>query len=440
MLIDRFSFAIKKAIFTLSYYEFIGVMIKNKKILVIVTVFPSTTETFILNQITDLIDRGYNVTIFTYNKSSDRIIHQLFTDYKLEDRTITHFKNQKSKGLVFKEGFYFFRKYRKNIDIKKIFSLLNPIEFRVNLRKLKIYYDLPILLFKESFDIVHCHFGFNGKKLADAYNLEICHYPKAVLSFHGSDLTPSKVNQYKELYSYVFKYFNAYTINSIYLQEVLLKVNPQLKNYFLIPEGFKKQYLQPHLQIEKETTTFNIVFCGRLINWKGPDRAIRFIKKMIENGYTNLMLHIIGNGEMRQELIILASELKIENYVVFHGALSQEHVFKIMASSSVFLLPGIAEVQTQRSEAQGLVLQEAQYFKLPVITSDVGGIKYGIIPNKTGFLIESENEDEFVDKLILLYDNPNLRTEMGETGHQYVLNGFESKVVGEKIIKVFDYF
>lgn len=408
-----------------------------KKILVIVTVFPSVTETFILNQITDLIDRGYDVTIFTYNKSKDHIIHQLFIDYKLDNKTITHFKNQKNKWLIVREGFCFFKKYRKNIDFKKIRVAFNPFNLKINRKKLKIYYDLPILLFKENFDIVHCHFGFNGKKLADAYSLKICTYPKSVLSFHGSDLTPSKIENYKELYRGVFTHFNALTLNSLYLQNILLQVYPRCENHFVIPEGFKKQYLEPFLRYEKENNSFNIVFCGRLINWKGPDRAIRFIKKMTDLGHSNVILHIIGNGEMMQELIELTTELKIQDYIIFHGAITQENVFKIMASSSVFLLPGIAEKNTQRSEAQGLVLQEAQFFKLPVVTSDVGGIKYGMIPNQTGFLIESENENEFVEKLILLYKNPDLKKEMGEKGHQFVLNEFESNVVGKKLVEVF---
>lgn len=412
-------------------------MMKNQRILVIVTVFPSVTETFILNQITDLIDRGNDVTVFTYNKSSDCVIHQLFTDYKLGRKTITHFKNHKNKWLVFKNAFLFFRKYRKKLDVKKIILLLNPVMFKENLKKIKIYYDLPVLLFKDSFDIVHCHFGFNGKKIADAYKAGVCTYPKAVLSFHGSDLTPSKVEYYKELYKDVFTYFNAYTVNSTYLKDILLSVNPFLKNYFLVPEGFKKENLASHLLVEKNETVYDIVFCGRLINWKGPDRAIRIVKKMMDLGCTELRLHLIGDGDLMPVLKILAGELAISGHVVFHGSMTQENVFRIMAGASVFLLPGIADKNTLRSEAQGLVLQEAQFFKLPVITSDVGGIKYGMIPDETGFLIESENESEFVEKLILLYKNPQLRAEMGEKGHKFVLKEFESKIVGDILTNVY---
>ena len=394
-------------------------MNKNRKILVVVTVFPSITETFILNQITDLIDKGFDITIFTYNKSKDTIIHQLFLDYNLEKKTITHFKNQKSKWLICKEGLSFFLKYRKKIDFKKLFSLLNPIGLKTNLKKFKTYYDLPVLLFKENFDVVHCHFGFNGKKVADAYEIGICNYPSAILSFHGSDLTPSKVEIYKEAYKNIFKYFKAYTVNSLYLQNILLEVNPAIKNYHLLQEGIKKQYLEQHLVKEKKISNFDIVFCGRLINWKGPDRALRIVKKIIDAGYLKFRLHIIGNGEMMDELKSLTNQLDINDHVIFHGSLSQNNVFKVMAASSAFLLPGITEKETKRSEAQGLVLQEAQFFKMPVITSNVGGIKYGMIPNETGFLVESENEDEFVEKLILLYNNLDLRVKMGENGHYF---------------------
>ncbi|NUM42809.1 MAG: hypothetical protein HUU45_14405, partial [Leptospiraceae bacterium] len=51
--------------------------------------------------------------------------------------------------------------------------------------------------------------------------------------------------------------------------------------------------------------------------------------------------------------------------------------------------------------------------------------------------IESENETEFIEKLILLYKNADLRLEMGEKGHQFVMKEFESKVVGEKFTKIF---
>jgi colanic acid/amylovoran biosynthesis glycosyltransferase len=409
----------------------------NYKILVVVTTFPSVTETFVLNQIANLIDKGNEITVFAYVKPINQPVHQIYLDYNLEKIAVTHFKNAGSKLKIIKAAFVFYKKYFFQINHKKILYLLNPFKLTNNQKKLRVYYDLPILLFKKQFDIIHCHFGFNGKKVADAFELGLCGDSKAVLSFHGSDLTPSKVDYYKNIYKGVFKHFSAFTTNSIYLQNILITVKPDVSNKYIIPVGFKQDYLQRHLTEKTDIDAFNIVFCGRLINWKGPDRAIKMVYEMMKKGCENVVLHIIGNGEMLPQLKSLAEKLTIEANVVFYGAINQDSVFKIMANGSVFLYPGIAEKETQRSETQGLVLQEAQFFKLPVITSDVGGIKYGMIPNETGFLIDSENEEEFVDKLIFLYENAHVRTEMGEKGHKFVLNEFESKVVGEKIVTVF---
>lgn len=414
-------------------------MNKNTKILVIVTVFPSVTETFILNQITDLIDRGFDVTVFTYNQPKNTVVHQLFQDYHLENKTVAHFKNYSSKLDVLQKGYVFFKKYRKRIDFSKLLRFLNPLKIKTSIPILKKYFDLPILLFKENFDIVHVHFGFNGKKVADAYALGICNYPKAILSFHGSDLTPSKVEEYKQLYQGVFNYFHGYTVNSIYLRDLLYQVNSSVTNVHLIPEGFKKSYLEPYLNETKESSTFQIVFCGRLINWKGPDRAIRIVRRMIDSGRENCVLHLIGNGEMKEELMELAKTLQLENHIVFYGAISQEEVFKTMARSSVFLLPGISEKNTERSEAQGLVLQEAQFFKLPVVTADVGGIKYGMLPNETGFTVTENTEADFLEKLIELYDNLKIIERMGTKGHEFVLENFESKVLGKKLVTLYNH-
>jgi colanic acid/amylovoran biosynthesis glycosyltransferase len=405
----------------------------KSKILVIVTVFPSVTETFILNQITDLIDRGFEVTIFSYVEPKNKVVHQLYIDYQLDKQTVTHFKNHSSKLKVFLKAFNFFRKHLKRIDFSKLILLLNPLKIKTSISILKKYYDLPILLFKDNFDVVHCHFGFNGKKVADVYELGICVYPKAILSFHGSDLTPSKLEMYKKLYQGVFKYFQGFTVNSIYLKDILTQINQSVQNVHLIPEGFKKAYLEQFAKVQKDNSAFQIVFCGRLINWKGPDRALRILKKMIDSGRENCILHLIGDGEMKEELLALSKSLQIEKQVVFYGAIPQEKVFQTMAKSTVFLLPGISELNTERSEAQGLVLQEAQFFKLPVITSDVGGIKYGIIPNETGFLMEENTENEFVEKLNMLYDKPELIKSMGEKGHEFVMMNFESSIIGKKL-------
>ena len=130
-------------------------------------------------------------------------------------------------------------------------------------------------------------------------------------------------------------------------------------------------------------------------------------------------------NELTQKLIDIESVTGNENEVI-----------NFMDNSSVFLYPGIVD-NTGRCENQGLVIQEAQAMQLPVVTSDVGGISEGLIDKKTGFLVEEGNIDAFVSKVLWLIDNPNRRKEMGKAGRQFVVENYESIILGERLIDIY---
>jgi len=82
-------------------------------------------------------------------------------------------------------------------------------------------------------------------------------------------------------------------------------------------------------------------------------------------------------------------------------------------------------------------VQEAQAMELPVIVSDVGGIKFGLLPNESGFVIKEGDIDAFakaVEKLIL---NPNLKAKMGKNGRGFVCTFFDSRVLVSKLLSIY---
>lgn len=408
-------------------------MDEKLKILVVVTTFPAITETFILNQITDLIDRGHDVTVFTYNSSPDKIEHPLYRAYHSRFQTVTHFKNKLGLFGKTKAFFSFFTKHFWDISWSKVLKLI----FSFSIKRWKVYYDLPVLLFKKNFDIIHVHFGFNGKKMTDALQMKLATPQRFVVSFHGSDLTPSKVDFYKTLYASLFKRVDWVTVNSPYLRDVLLRVCPGFNRYSLLPEGFKVEVLSPFLQQKKTSRRFEIVYCGRLIGWKGPDRAVKIVHELKKRGYEKVLLHLIGQGELYEKIAGYIVENDLASQVIMYGAVTQDRVFELMSRSQAFLLPGIAEAGTNRVEAQGLVIQEAQYFKLPVVVSDTGGSKYGFLDGETGFLISGEDITPFVDCLERLINDRATVLSMGDKGHQWVLKNYDVKQLGKKLEEIY---
>lgn len=408
---------------------------KPLRILYVVTTFPSVTETFIASQVADMIDRGHDCTIFSYNSSTDTVVHQLVTDYDLEKHTVTHFKNEMSKWRILKGMLRFFWQHASVLNYKLLFSLMFPFS-RNRTAHRKAYWDLPVFLLRKKYDVVHCHFGFNGVKVARLKKLGILTNERCIVSFHGSDLTPSKVIIYRELYADLFTYFNGFTVNTPYLERILKQVQPDLKNVKVLPVGFHEAYLKPYLDLPK-SDVFTLVYCGRLMALKGPDRALAIVAALVQQGVSDIQLLMIGEGEEAINLKAQARQLGIENYIQWLGALSQEHVFVQMSVASVFIYPGRTEENTGRSETQGLVIQEAQYFKLPVVVADVGGVKYGLVEGETGFLMAENNLEAFVEKILFLYRNPLVREAMGAKGHEWVQGQYSIQKLGDVLVAMY---
>jgi colanic acid/amylovoran biosynthesis glycosyltransferase len=87
-------------------------------------------------------------------------------------------------------------------------------------------------------------------------------------------------------------------------------------------------------------------------------------------------------------------------------------VINWMHTSHIFLLPSLAE-------ATPTVLLEAQATGLPILTTDVGGVR-DIVPSSAGFLVPAASADALADKLALLADHPEDWPAMGREGRRFV--------------------
>ena len=126
----------------------------------------------------------------------------------------------------------------------------------------------------------------------------------------------------------------------------------------------------------------------------------------------------------------------LHGIVKFHGSKSQIEIKDFMSNSHIFIFPGIID-ENGRCENQGLVIQEAQAMQLPVVTSNVGGIPDGLINGKTGFVVDEGNIDGFVSKILWLIDNPSSRKKMGKAGRQFVVENYDSSILGEKLLDIY---
>jgi glycosyltransferase involved in cell wall biosynthesis len=177
-------------------------------------------------------------------------------------------------------------------------------------------------------------------------------------------------------------------------------------------EGFGKVIgiVPPAINIKinpkiKRTKFPSLLFINRIKKYKGADVLIKaFLEICNKEEMKNSILYIAGDGDYLYELKKLAGE---NERIKFLGYVSAKEKYKLMEKSWIFINPSF-------KEGWGIVNVEANYFGLPVIGSNVSGIKDSVVGGKTGILFEYGNSRELGSKILDLIKDKKLRGIMGK--------------------------
>jgi glycosyltransferase involved in cell wall biosynthesis len=145
----------------------------------------------------------------------------------------------------------------------------------------------------------------------------------------------------------------------------------------------------------------------------------------------NCKLLLVGDGNEKIKYSELAIALGIENKVIFTGY--QQDVSLYYKMMDVFAL-------VSAYEAFGLVLAEAMLNKLPVVATKVGGMKYIVEDNESGFLVEKFNVNEIDLVMNSLYQDKVLRKKMGENGYKKAIEEYTEHKYVHEIEKLYNSF
>ena len=135
---------------------------------------------------------------------------------------------------------------------------------------------------------------------------------------------------------------------------------------------------------------------------------IKAFAQLIKN-HIPAKLVLVGDGVEKAKYMQQATALNIQEHIVFAGY--QKDTALYYSIFDIFTL-------VSSHESFGLVLAEAMFHKLPILATRVGGMKYIVDENETGFLVEKYEVEQIAAKLEILCNNKELRTQFGEKGYQ----------------------
>lgn len=130
-----------------------------------------------------------------------------------------------------------------------------------------------------------------------------------------------------------------------------------------------------------------------------------FIKNIpeLKKQIPNLKVIMPGRGVQLKEMKILAVNLEVDDIIWFPGY--RKDINLLCAISDLY-------VTTSRQEGLPISVIEAMASGLPIVASSIRGQTDAVLPGRNGELYQLDNNADFVEKILELYKNPELRTEM----------------------------
>lgn len=173
----------------------------------------------------------------------------------------------------------------------------------------------------------------------------------------------------------------------------------------------------------------NLLYVGSIIPRKNTELLIRsFIELKKERDYEDVQLVLVGKGDLAYEKKckkLIPKE--IENDIVWCDFIKNAQLKFIYQEAFVFLLPSVQEIF-------GMVLLEAMYFGLPVVSSLSAGADTLIKDGCNGFLIDSFDVMEWKKKIQILLDHDEIRKKMSALAEKTIKDEFMWSSIARKIL------
>ena len=310
-------------------------------------------------------------------------------------------------------------------------------------REVSIINDIRAFLYlykfikKENFTIIHTHSskaGFLGR-IAAMLNKT----PIVIHTIHGFAFHDYMNSFKKNIFIYLEKLSAKWThglvtVSNLNKKKVVdLGIAPieKLKNIYsgidltlFINE--KNDQFRKELNLDSNHLLLGSV--GRLSNQKDPITMIEAFCIVIKR-FPNAHLTLVGDGELRDEILIKINQLQLNGRVHLTG--NKNDPWKIYHSLDLFIMSSIYE-------GLGRSITEALSCGVPVVCTSVEGVPEIVRDNETGILVPPKDPGALATGIIKSLNDMDNARKMAEEGRKFVNENFDVKKMVDDIDTLYD--
>ena len=387
-------------------------------IVYVVGQFPKLSESFIINELYELDNRGHDISVFSIHRPDDDVTHEEIQGIDIS----VHYGDEPTLS-----------------SLPDLFSLrvLNP-----SVLQQAAFLDRPLFhayclhlgkqisetIDKEgNVDLLHTHFA-GQSRLAVAYAAGYHNIPCTVTAHASEIFSPPSVSR---------------------LQRVCSRFD-----HIVVPADYNKQYLRDEIGVETDISVVpatmdaskfepsdeyipgRLLTVARLIEKKGIKYAIDAVTELVDRGY-DVEYHIVGTGEQSEFLHERVRKNGIDDHVVFLGNVSDERLVQEFQDATLFVLPCVITENGDR-DITPVVLREAMATQTPCVSTKISAIPEVITDGFDGILVEPNDSTAVAEAVADLLDNPSRRNELAANARKTIETEFDIRIAVDQLEAVFE--
>jgi len=294
---------------------------------------------------------------------------------------------------------------------KRVASIKRPIRFVFSVRSL--IHDLLDFIKSKHIQVIQSHSGKPNQLciaigyLSGSVSLPTVHSTMAFIDQRKSwDI---RVYLRKAVNKIIYRKAGKVLAVSQEVKEIVVKTYGLKDSKVLVLQNgiifddanMKTAYLEKEIPLSENL--FKIIAVGRLVPLKCYDVLVQAITEVVNQGFHNVFVIIVGDGEERKKLEQLIKRLKLGSFIKFLGL--RNDVLQLMKASDLF-------VMTSRFEGLSIAMIEAMACGLPIIASDAPGVRGHIKKGKNGLLFPIEDHKALAKIICKLANERDLREKL----------------------------
>jgi colanic acid/amylovoran biosynthesis glycosyltransferase len=385
--------------------------------------FPSITLTFVLNEITGLIDAGRMVELISLRRpNSDEIVHDQYTKYGLNKRIFYLSSGEYEKASLAPVFIQAFKQLfvSRVLNIKERANLLflcrnRMLGWEVSLKH--FLWSLEIGAIIKDQDIRHLHLHFASPLVEVAYILHRFLGISYTFTTHANDIFVNPNNLLREWANGAKRVITVSEFNKQYMSE---RLNIPPDKIDIVTYCIYIDKLEPVKKYTNEP--FKIVSISRLVEKKGYQYLLEACKILKESN-VKFSCEIRGEGPEKGALQQIITTNRLQEEVTLGGFVKHEDVFGFIKSGSVFVLPC---VRARDNDMDGIpnVLMEAMGLEVPTLSTDITGIPELIDDGIDGLIVPQNDPRSLAEAILKIRNDANFAEKIRKNGRKKIRHKF----------------